>query len=171
MAKTLASSINFRLSARAVDTQDLSNKENNASYKKAINFATGLGLNQADRIFMDQRTLAASGTEDLDVATGGGLFDVLGDALAFVKLKALIVHALPANTHNVNVTRPAANGVTIFTAVSSGVALSPGGLYVLVRPDLTAIPVTPTTADLITFTNSGAVTPVTFDVFMIGTSA
>lgn len=171
MAKTLVTSINLRLLARALDTQDLGNRENNTAYKKLLSLLSGVGLNQADRMFHDQRTLAASGTEDLDVAAGGGLLDVLGDALALVKVKAIIVHAAAANTNNVNLSRPAANGVPIFLAAGDAVAVRPGGLAVLVWPDNTAIPVTGGTGDLITFTNSAAGTPVTYDVFVIGTSA
>lgn len=113
MAKTLNTTLGISVNSQYQDTLDLSNKRNDTAKAYSVTLTTGVGANQADRKFEDQRTLAASGTEDLDVATGGGLFDTLGDALALVKIKAIIVYASPLNTNTVDVSRPAANGVPI----------------------------------------------------------
>lgn len=171
MAKTLNSKLTIAAITGYVDTLDLSSRENRQDFSKVLSLLTGVGASQADRIFHDTRTLAASGTEDLDVAAGGGLLDGLGDALALAKIKALIVYARAENTNTVDVSRPAANGVPIFAAASDKLSVRPGGAFVLIAPDLAGIPVTAATADLITFTNGGAGTPVTYDVIIIGTSA
>ena len=133
---------------------------------------TGTGAGQADKIFHDQRTLAASATEDLDLA--GVLTDAFGAALTFVKIKALIIHAAAGNTNNVLVGGVAAGLSSIITPQTTGV--------VVVRPDATfavfagvgdstGYAVTATTADLLHVANSAAGTSVTYDVIIIGTSA
>ena len=139
------------------------------SYSDRIDLATGTGANQADLIFSDTRTLAASGTEDLDVA--GGLTDIYGATLTYARVKAILVHAASGNTNNVNVTRPAANGVPIFLAAGDGLPVRPDGNLYLIAPDATGYAVTAGTGDLITFTNSAAGTSVTYDVVIIGASA
>lgn len=134
-----------------------------------IQLATGTGASQADKVFSDTRTLGASATEDLDVS--GALTTPLGSTFVVARIKALIVTALAGNTNNVNITRPASNGVPLFLAASDGIPVKPGGAFVWVAPDATGIVVTAATGDLITFTNSGGTTSVTYSVVIIGASA
>lgn len=129
--------------------------------------AGGTGGNQADVAFSDERTLAASGTEDLDLS--GALSSLFGSGV-FAKVKAIVVYALPANTNDVQVTRPASNGAPLFLAAGDGVAIGPGGFFALTRPK-TGFTVTAGTADLVTVTNSSGTTAVTYRVIFIGTSA
>lgn len=131
--------------------------------------ATGTGANQADKVFQDTRTLSASGTEDLDVS--GSLTTPLGGSFVIARIKALIVTAAAGNTNNVNITRPASNGVPLFLAASDGIPVKPGGTFVWIAPDVTGIAVTAATGDLITVTNSSSGTSVTYSVIIIGASA
>lgn len=112
--------------------------------------AAGVGAGQSDVAWSDERTLAASATENLDLA--GALSSLFGNGV-FVKLKAIIVYALPTNVNDVQVTRPATNGVAIFSAVSAGVNLGPGGFLAICSP-VAGYTVTAGTGDLITITNS-----------------
>ncbi len=131
--------------------------------------ATGTGANQADLVFADQRTLAASATEDLDLA--GVLISGAGAVLTFAKLKAIYIKAASANTNNVVVSRPASNGVPLFSAAGDALAILPGGAFMWFAPGLAGVTVTAATGDLITLTNSAAGTSVTYDVIIVGTSA
>jgi SPP1 family predicted phage head-tail adaptor len=101
-----------------------------AAYVKAL--ADGTAADQANVLFTDTRTLSASATEDLDLA--GALANALGGSAVFAKVKAVLVTASAANTNNVNVTRPASNGVPLFLAASDGVAVPPGGAFMLAGP-------------------------------------
>jgi hypothetical protein len=130
---------------------------------------SGTGLGAADMLWSDTRTLAASATEDLDLAAS--LTGPVGGTLTFARIKLLYVTALAANTNNVNITRPAANGVPLFLAASDGVPVKPGGSFLWVAPDATGIAVTAATGDLLTFTNSAGSTSVTYSVVIIGASA
>jgi len=138
------------------------------SLSKKIQMLTGTGTSQADLMFTDTRTLAASGTEDLDLK--GSLLTPLGQAFTPAKLKAVIVSAASGNTNDVQVTRPASNGVPLFLAAGDGLLVKPGGVFVWVGPP-SGVTVTAATGDLITVTNSSSGTSVTYDVVLIGTSA
>jgi hypothetical protein len=131
---------------------------------------TGTGASQADKLYTAQITLPASSGQDIDLA--GVLSDPFSVALTMVKLKAIAIRANALNTNNVNLTRPAANGVPWLLAAGDGIAIGPGGIFVAVNPGAAGLgTVTPATGDLIRVDNSGAGSSVTFDIVLIGTSA
>jgi hypothetical protein len=134
----------------------------------ATTYTTGAAAGAINRLFTDTRTLAASGTEDLDAA--GVLVDAAGQTLTFARLKVICIAASSANTNNVQVTRPASNGVPIFMAASDGIAVTPGSRICLDFPTATGIPVTAGTGDLITITNSAGSTSVTYEVLLAGSA-
>jgi hypothetical protein len=164
----LATEIAVRLAATLTGTIDLGSKTVTAALPSSYVWTSGTGANQADLIFQDTRTLAASATENLDLA--GVLTDGLGTTLTFAKIKAIIVTAASGNTNDVQVTRPASNGVPLFLAAGDGIPVKPGGCLAWVVPG-TGITVTASTGDLLTFTNSAGSTSVDYSVVIIGTSA
>jgi len=166
----LDSKLTLTISASLTKALDLLTSEGRLAIQKVIALATGTGANQADKVFSDTRTITASATDSLDLA-GGGLLDALGDAFGPARIKALYVFASGANTNNVNVTRPAANGVPLFLAASDGIPVRPGGLFVWIAPDATGVPVTAATADLIDLINSAGGTSVTYDIVILAASA
>lgn len=135
----------------------------------AWTIASGTGSGQADKVYSAQRTLAASATEDLDLAAV--LAGVFGDTLSMAKIKAVFVQAAGGNTNDVQVTRPAANGVPLFIAAGDGIALGPGQTFLWCAPTGNGKAVTAGTGDLLTVTNSAGVTGVTYNIIIIGTSA
>jgi hypothetical protein len=139
------------------------------AYRKRLTLATGTGADQADLIFHDQRTIAASSSEDLDLA--GVLASAFGATLTFVELKGLVIAAATGNTNNVRVTRPASNGVPLFLAASDGIDVPPGGVFAWLNPGDGDVTVTAGTGDLITVANSSSGSTVTYDVVIIGASA
>lgn len=168
MASSLTSKLSITVSGQQVNPLDLGSVGLPFTDSLVLTLASGTGANQADRLFTDQRTLAASATEDLDLA--GVLTDPFGATITMAKIKAIIIKAAAGNANDVQLTRPASNGVPLFLAAADGIAVKPGGAFVWCCPG-TGITVTPATGDLLTVTNSGAGTPVTYDVIIIGTSA
>ncbi|WP_151480628.1 hypothetical protein [Streptomyces albicerus] len=166
---TLSTKLALSLDSTLAEALDLVTPRAPLKFSKAISLASGTGANQADKIFADTRTLAASATENLDLA--GVLTDAFGATLTFARIKLLLVSAAAGNTNNVNVIREATNGVPLFLAAGDGIPVRPGGAFLWVAPDVAGAPVTPATGDLLTFTNSAAGTPVTYDVVIIGASA
>lgn len=170
MALALDTKILFRLASNLTSGLDLSSASNPLNFLKNLNLATGTAKDQADLIFHDQRTLAASATEDLDLA--GSLLDVYGNTITFLKIKAMAFFGAAANTNDVEISQPAANGFTNWClAASDGIVVGPGGLFFLFRPDLAGYAVTGGTGDLLTITNGAGGSSVTYDVILIGTSA
>ena len=165
---TITSQLQLSVGVKRVDALTLGAAGLSFTDSLAIAFASGVGANQADRVFADTRTLAASATENLDLA--GVLTDPFGVVMTFATIKALIIQAAAGNTNDVNVQRPATLGVPLFLAVSDGLPVKPGGAFVWVAPGV-GITVTPATGDLLTITNSAGTTGVTYDVIIIGTSA
>lgn len=166
---SLSMTFALTLAAQLTKSLDLSTPLDSVSYKKQLALASGVGANQGDMLWHDQRTIAASGTDSLDLA--GVLTDAFGQTQTFARIKGIIVAAAAGNTNNVNVTRDATNGVPLFLAASDGIPVRPGGLFAWMAPDAVAVAVTPGTGDLLVIANSGAGTSVTYDVIIIGASA
>lgn len=165
---TLTTTITSQVQAKHVGSTDLSSLVDTLDLSKRTDLSSGTAANQADLIWHDRRTLSASANEDLDLAAA--LSDAFGTTLTFVKLKYIRVIAAAANTNNVNVTRPASNGVPVFLAAGDGMPVLPGGTFEWVAPGA-GVTVTAGTGDLINIANSAGSTSVTYDIVIIGTSA
>jgi hypothetical protein len=143
---------------------------------KALAIAAGVGAGQADRLFIDRRTIAPSGTDDLDL--NGVLLDPLGDAFNLARVKGLIVIAEsdlasdPINVNDVIVGGAPSNAwVGPFGAAAHTVRLQPGEPLVVFARGATAWPVTAGTADLLRIANSAGGSSVIYQIAIIGASA
>jgi hypothetical protein len=163
------SSARLSFSFRAEQTRalDLVTAAAPINFESSWAFTDGTGANQASAFFSDTRTLIASATEDLDLS--GVLTDAFGTTVAATKIKAIAIVAASANTNNVNVTRPASNGVPFMLAAGDGFALTPGAGCLLTWPNAAGIAVTAGTGDLITLTNSAGTTSVTYSIAILYT--
>jgi hypothetical protein len=133
-----------------------------------VQFAPGTGIGKADLAFADRRTLAASATENLDLA--GALVDPLGAALTFGHVKAIYITARSTNTNAVVVGGAASNGFAgPFGGTAPTLTIPPGGFLMLAHPGA-GWTVTPATGDLLKIANAAAGTSVQYDVVIIGTS-
>lgn len=169
---TLSSKLALKVSANLSSALDLVSPAARLSKLYQSELTDGTAAGMADKVFSDTRTLAASGTENLDLA--GSLTDALGAALTFAKIKAIIVHAAAANTNNVIVGGDATTTFFgIFADETDAVVVRPGATLALFcgEADAAGYAVTAATADLLKITNSGAGTGVTYDIIIIGTSA
>ncbi len=164
----LTATVQLSATGQQTSASDLGTAKFPFTKNASVAYANGTGSSQADRIFTDQRTLAASGTENLDLA--GALTDAFGATITFATIKAVIITAAAGNTNDVQVTRPAANGAPLFIAASDGIALKPGYAFAWFGSGA-GVAVTAGTGDLLTVTNSAGGTPVTYDIVIIGTSA
>lgn len=170
MSQTL-DSVQFGLSVTGtVNNQlDLVKAVAAMTWSKSGSLASGTGANQADRIFSDTRTIAASGTDDLDMA--GTLTDPIGTVISLARVKLIAVYAYAANTNNVIMGGGTNPITTIMGGTTPTLIIRPGGMVLLTAPDATAYAVTAATADILRFANSGAGTTVTYDVVIIGSTA
>lgn len=169
MATTLSTIVTAKIETTFRNVLDLSVPVDSLIKQTKIELSNGTSSNNADLCFHDQRTLAASGTEDLDLA--GSLAGPFGAAQVFVELRAVLFSASSSNTNNVLVSRPASNGVPLFSAAGDQIIIPPGGVFLWACGADGKITVTASTGDLLTVTNSAGSTSVTYDVVIIGVSA
>jgi hypothetical protein len=135
---------------------------------KLMTITAGTGTGKADRLFAGSRTIAASSSENLDLA--GTLTDPLGATLTFVHVKALLVIADAANTNSVLVGGAASNGFAgPFADVTDIATIPPGGSALFTHPGA-GWTVTAATGDILKVANSSSGTGVTYRVVIIGTS-
>jgi len=165
----LITKLTTELDATLTDVLDLATAAAPIAYRQQYKLASGVGFNQADKLWHDQRTVVASATDTIDLA--GALVDALGDVVVFARIKAVIVTAAPANVNNVNVVRDGTNGVPLFLALGDGIGVQPGGMFAWVAPTAAGVVVTAGTGDLLNMVNSAGGSSVTYDVIIIGASA
>lgn len=155
-----------RLNLTQTGTGDLGTPKIDISVSKVIDLLPGTdAVNKANLLFSDTRTLAASATENLDLS--GLLVDAFGATFTAAEILAIFVSAAAANTNNVQISVPATNGFFgPFLAAGDGVAVKKGEWQLFASG--TGWAVTAGTGDLLTVTNSGAGTAVTYDVVIVG---
>lgn len=129
--------------------------------------AQGTSASQADLMFADTRTLTTGAADSLDLY--GGLTNVFGASLSFVKVKGIYIKASTANTTVLTI----GNGTNPFTgplgAAAHTVALSAGGELYVTDP-VTGWTVTGSTADILKITNASGASA-SYDIIAWGCSA
>lgn len=167
MSTTLTANLRVSAVASYASGQDAGSAKYDLPYQKLMAFVDGAGLGAAQKMWFDQRTIAASGSENLDLS--GVLVDAFGNTLALTKVKALLFFAAAGNTNNVVVGGAASNAfATPFGDATDTVSVKPGGMLLLVAPDAAGYAVTAATGDILKVANSGGTTGVTYDVLILG---
>lgn len=157
----------LKLDASQLSSLDLSAAVNALLQDFSATLSNGTGAGQASQMWSDTRQLAASASENLDLA--GSLVNAFGQTITFTKVKLILVRAKSTNNaaNNVNVSRAASNGLPVFLAASDGVPLAPGAIFLFFDP--TGVTVTGGTGDLLTVANSAGTNTVDYDIVIIGT--
>lgn len=162
----------FSMSASVLQTkaQDFTLTSDPLAKIWSTHLESGTGAGQADKAFHDQRTLAASATEDLDLA--GILADVYGAAITFVRVKGLFIAASSSNINNVVIGGGTNPWATLLSSTGT-VTLKPGGWcgFGAGASDAVGWPVTAATGDILKVANSAGSTSVTYDIVIVGCSA
>lgn len=165
MVAGVRADISLVIDAVLTGTGDLGDPKVRTLIEEALQWRPGTdAVGKANVLFADQRTLAASANEDIDLA--GVLANAFGTTITAAELMLLYVKAAAGNTNNVNVTRPASNGVPIFLAAGDGVAVKPGQFFLFV--DQLGTTITASNGDLVNIANSSSGTGVTYDILAIG---
>lgn len=167
----VTSDLGISASVRQTKTQDLTTTADPLDWRRAVHLESGTAVGLADRVFHDRRTLAASATEDLDLA--GTLLDAFGSAITFVKVKGLFISAASTNTNSVIVGAATSNAWATLLNATGTITLRPGATLGVMAggADATAYAVTAGTGDLLKVANSAAGTAVSYDIVIVGTSA
>ncbi|MEU6222245.1 hypothetical protein [Streptomyces sp. NPDC047042] len=170
MPLTSGATVAVSASGELTSALDLGTGRASQILARRMTLGSGTGAGKADRIWSDRRTLAASATEDLDLA--GVLLDAFGAAVTFARIKGLIIAAAAGNTNNVVVGAAASAPWITLLGATHTLTLRPGAFVAVGTGAADAIgyAVTATTADLLKVANSAAGTPVTYDIHIIGAS-
>jgi hypothetical protein len=168
----LTSRISVAATAIQTAALDLGTAQAQLSKSYTVDLANGTAAGQVDRIFHDTRTLAASATEDLDLA--GVLVDALGATLTFARVKGLIIAAAAGNTNNVIVGGASATQFASWLGAGTHtVTVRPGAVLSLMAGSADAIGYVTAagSTDLLKIANSSSGTSVTYDIVVLGCSA
>lgn len=165
----LTATISAKINATQTSANDLGTPTFEADLAFAKRLTSGTGADQADLMFCDERTLAASATEDLDLA--GALADAFGATLTMVEVVAILITASAANTNNV-IVGDATSPVPLFGGTNPTFSVKPGGVFLVVAPNAAGLfTVGAGTTDDLKITNSSSGTSVTYKIMILGRSA
>lgn len=158
-----------KISGDYQSAKDLTTVKDTLDLNNAVELLTGTGANQSDLMFHDQRTIAANGDDDLDLA--GSLSDGFGSTLTFVRVKGLYISAASGNSNNLGVGGGSNPFIAHLLATGDGVTIMPGGFFMIVSPNATAYGVSAGSADILRVSNQSGGTTVTYNIVIIGSSA
>jgi hypothetical protein len=164
----LTSRVSVTLTGTLLSSPDFADVSFPLALLRTIDLANGAGAFQGNFLWADQRTLAPSGTDTLDLV-GGGLVDALGAAVAPARLRALLIYSAAGNLNNLTVLGNAA-AVPFLNTVATTHTLTPGGILLLTNPSATGFVVTAATGDIIQIVNAAGVNSVTYDIAIIGSN-
>lgn len=158
--------INLSIRAKLIGTADLGAPVAPVTVDKLVQISAGTdALGKADILWADQRTLAASATENLDLA--GAIAGLLGATIAAAEITAIYVEAAPGNTNDVVLFGAASNA---FNGPLSGttpkLTVGPGDCALITNRKGWAV--TAGTGDIILAANGAGGTPVTYTIVVIG---
>jgi hypothetical protein len=164
---TLSGNINIAMAITLLNAMDIGGANYPINFGANFSFENGSGDNQANAAWTDERTIAASGSENLDMV--GVLADAFGATISISKIKALLVAASANNTNDVLIGGHATAALASFFGDATDVLrVKPGGAIALIAPKSAGYPVTATTADLIKVANSAGGSSVTYKILVIG---
>lgn len=133
-----------------------------------LQFSPGTASGQADVLYAATRTIAASGTANIDLA--GVLTGPVGGTLTFGHVKAILMVADPTNTNDVVLGGAGSNTfVGPFADATDKIAVKPGATW-LISATGTGWAVTAATADILLTANSSSGTSVSYTIYIFGTS-
>jgi hypothetical protein len=165
---TLTAKILLQILATESSSSDLSSTTRVTNVSRTINFANGVGANQAEIVWSDSRTIATNGEDILDLTA---LADDRG-SVDLTAVKAIYVR----NTGTVAIPWLAlgladhwATG-PLYVEEGFGVIIPPGGVMLITSPSATGWAVA-SGGEQISFANDSSTTAATYDIILIGEGA
>lgn len=170
----LAATVRLRVAANQTGSNDFGGPAFTPELETAINLQNGTAAGQADILFVDERTVAASTNDDIDL--NGVLAQAVGGAFTAAEIVSIVVinapRSGPANLSSLTI----GGGTTPFVGYLGGTTptigpIGPGGHVSIGSPGSSGIgTVTAATADLLRIAN-GAGGPATYQIAIIGRTA
>lgn len=148
---------------------DVTGGQSRSSITPSISLTAGTGAGAANKVIVKSYSIAASGTQAIDV--NGAINDPLGiGTVSFTKLRAIMVYLTTDTTSTGITVQPgAANPVTtILSGTTPKLTIANGGFVVIGNPTATGYACTAGTADNIDITNLDSSNVATVQVVFLG---
>lgn len=172
----LTSELSVHLKARQTGSNDFGGPDFTPVVELILQLANGTAANQADILFVDERTVASATNDDLDLA--GVLSNAFGQTITAAEVVAMVIInksrtvGAAANTTNLTIgvgTNPLV-GYLGGTTPTVG-PLRPGGVFLMASPDAAGIAtVTAGTGDILRVANSSGASA-TYQIAILARSA
>lgn len=160
----LSSTLRIKLAASQTGSNDYGGPAFSPALEHVMNLANGVAADQADLLFVDQRSVAASSNDDIDLA--GVLASAFGATITAAKMKALVLINAPqtgaANLSSLTIGLSSAPFVGFLGGTTPTLGpIGPGGFVVLGCPTLLGLgAITATTADILRIANGAGGTAI-----------
>jgi len=136
----------------------------NASY--SVDLADGDGDDQADQVWLDERTLTTGATDTLDLY--GSLTDVFGMTVNFEKVKAILV-AHKSGTAGLHIGYTATTALAaLIGAADANRKIEPNGLFFACSPDDGAAVAAGVSDSLVLKHDAADGDPITYQIVIVG---
>ena len=168
MATTLSTSGKINVATALSNDVDAGSASSSQDNTVTIKLTNGTTADKADLTWTDQRTLADSATEELDLA--GSLASAFGASLTFARVKAIMVKN-ESTTQVLTVGGAASNAFEGWISSGGTITVRPGGAVAFYAPDVTGYEVTAGTGDLLKVANGAAGDATTYTITVVGCSA
>jgi hypothetical protein len=167
---SLSGKLNYSLTGTTSATRDLGTATVSESLSYTQRITDGDAANKAEKVWGDTRSLAASTSEELDLA--GGLTDGLGNTVTLNRLICLGIKASTANGSTITLGGSASNAWETWTAdAGSTIKLRPGGSIALIGPDATGYAIGAGATDLLQIGNDDTSATASYSIFVMGSEA
>lgn len=166
----LTSNFSLSISGSLTKAATLGTPTHNPTLSLAQALASGTGLNAADMLWDDVRTLNATTSENLDLS--GTLVNGLGTTVAFARIRAIGIQLVTATAgYTLEVGGAASNQfATMFGTATDKLIIRAGGGVGILAPDATGYVVTAGTGDLLKINNPNAAS-IQYKIVIIGATA
>lgn len=128
------------------------------NFTRTFKLTNGAGKDQANEVWYDEKILAATTADVTDLS--GGITDAHGNSIVFTKVRGLLIYSDEDNPSTLRLrarTALQADGwLTWCAAAEDAVKIQPGGLLLLMAPNVTGYAVIAATADKVDIYNDGA---------------
>lgn len=170
----LNTTLRIKLAAAQTGSNDFGGPSFTPMLEHAINLLDGTAADQADLLFVDQRTVNASSNDDLDLA--GVLTSAFGSTITAAEVVAIVIINAPqsgaANTSSLTIGGSSAPFIGFVGGTTPTIGpIGPGGVFVIACPTASGIgAVTATTGDILRVANGSGGTAV-YQIGIVARSA
>ena len=162
---TFTGTLKLTLDAVFGESIDIGTLKHSIDYSKEYAITSGTGADQANQVFVDNRTISGSSTDSIDLA--GSLSDAFGNTITFTTIKGIII-AAGANGDNLIVGGASTNAFVNWVSNSTDeIVIKPSGLFAIYDPSAAGYAVTASTGDILEIENADA-SSATYDIVLIG---